>query len=118
MKNKILPIITVILIVGGAVLSYFAKVPLLEFTGLGATMFGAGLAFAQLYNAQKKEGSKNGFLIASMVLISVGCFIAGLTGCIDLDTTKNIISYTVALVAIIASVITGAIGVKKAKEIE
>lgn len=116
MKGKYLLILSVLLIVGGAVLGYFAKYDVTSFTAFAMTMFGAGLAVAQLWN-NKKEDAKRPLVILSMVFVGVGAFIAGLTGAISKEQITSIIGYVFALAMLIAGIITVAIANNSQKKL-
>ena len=81
MKTKLFLIVSIALIVIGAVISYFANFPLAQMSGFAVTMFGAGLAVGKLWNDRDKT-AKRWMVILSMALVGLGAFAAGLTGVI------------------------------------
>ena len=117
MKNKLFLIVSVALIVIGAVISYFAKFPLAQTSGFAVTMFGAGLACAKLWNDRDKT-AKNWMVILSMSLVGLGAFFSGLTGVITETQITDIIGYVISLILIIAGIVTSVIADKSVKKIE
>lgn len=111
MKNKLFLIVSFAFIILGAIISYFAKLPLAQVSGFAVTMFGAGLAVGKLWNDRDKT-AKSWLVILSMVLVGIGAFIAGLTGVITEVQVTAIIGYVFSLILIIAGVITSVIANK------
>ena len=54
LKKNWLTIIGILFIVVGTAISYFAKFPMADVSGFAVTMFGAGLATANLWNKRDK----------------------------------------------------------------
>ena len=117
MKTKLFLIVSIALIVIGAVISYFAKFPLAQMSGFAVTMFGAGLAVGKLWNDRDKT-AKNWMVILSMALVGLGAFVAGLTGVITEAQVTAIIGYVFSLILIIAGIVTSVIANKATKKIE
>lgn len=117
MKNKLFLIASIICIVGGAVLSYFAKIPEAQLLGFAVTMFGAGLMVANIWKEKKPEANKV-IIIISLALVGVGAFLAGITGVLSEDQVKTLIGYTVAFVLLIAGLITSIVANARAKQIK
>ena len=116
MKTKLFLIVSIALIVIGAVISYFAKFPLAQMSGFAVTMFGAGLAVGKLWNDRDKT-AKSWLIILSMVLVGLGAFFAGLTGVITETQVTDIIGYVISLILIIAGIVTSAISNKAVKRL-
>ena len=117
MKTKLFLIVSIALIVIGAVISYFAKFPLTQMSGFAITMLGAGLAVGKLWNDRDKT-AKSWMVILSMVLVGLGAFVAGLTGVITEAQITAIIGYVFSLILIIAGIVTSVIANKATKKIE
>ena len=111
MKNKLFLIVSFAFIILGAIISYFAKIPLAQVSGFAVTMFGAGLAVGKLWNDRDKT-AKSWLVILSMVLVGIGAFIAGLTGVITEAQVTAIIGYVFSLILIIAGIITSVVANK------
>lgn len=111
MKNKLFLIVSIAFIIIGAIISYFAKLPLAQVSGFAVTMFGAGLAVGKLWN-DKEKTAKGWLVILSMVLVGLGAFIAGLTGVITEAQVTAIIGYVFSLILIIAGIITSVVANK------
>ena len=104
MKKNWLTIIGILFIVVGVVISYFAKWELADTTGFAVTMFGGGLASANLWNKRNKE-SKTWISIVSLVLVGLGAFVVGFGGIIAETLMTTIISSVFGFVVIIAGLI-------------
>ena len=111
MKNRLFLIVSFAFIILGAIISYFAKIPLAQVSGFAVTMFGAGLAVGKLWNDRDKT-AKSWLVILSMVLVGIGAFIAGLTGVITEAQVTAIIGYVFSLILIIAGVIVSVVANK------
>lgn len=111
MKNKLFLIVSIAFIIIGAIISYFAKLPLAQVSGFAVTMFGAGLAVGKLWNDREKT-AKGWLVVLSMVLVGLGAFIAGLTGVITEAQVTAIIGYVFSLILIIAGIITSVVANK------
>ena len=117
MKNKLFLIVSIAFIIIGAIISYFAKIPLVQISGFAVTMFGAGLAVGKLWNDRDKT-AKSWMVILSMVLVGLGAFVAGLTGVITEAQVTATIGYVFSLILIIAGIVTSVIADKATKKIE
>lgn len=111
MKKNWMTIVGVLLIVVGACISYFAKWELADVSGFAVTMFGAGLATANLWNKRNPE-SKTWLCVLSLVLVGVGAFIIGFGGSIAESLVTTIISSVFGFIAIIAGLIVSAVANK------
>lgn len=111
MKKNWLTIIGILFIVVGTTISYFAKWELANISGFAVTMFGAGLATANLWNKRDKT-AKTCFCILSLVLVGLGAFIVGFGGIIAESLVTTIISSVFGFVAIIAGLIVSAVANK------
>lgn len=111
MKNKLFLIVSIAFIIIGAIISYFAKLPLAQVSGFAVTMFGAGLAVGKLWNDREKT-AKGWLVILSMVLVGLGAFIAGLTGVITEAQVTAVIGYVFSLILIIAGIIASVVANK------
>ena len=117
MKNKLFLIVSIALIIIGAIISYFAKFPPTQMSGFAVTMFGAGLAVGKLWNDRDKT-AKSWMVILSMVPVGLGAFVAGLTGVITEAQVTAIIGYVFSLILIIAGIVTSVIANKAVKKVE
>ena len=108
MKKNWLTIVGILFIVVGTVICYFAKWELADVTGFAITMFGAGLATANLWNKRNKE-SKTWLSILSLVLVGVGAFVIGFGGIVAESLVTTIITSVFGFVAIIAGLIVSGI---------
>lgn len=111
MKNRLFLIVSFAFIILGAIISYFAKLPLAQVSGFAVTMFGAGLAVGKLWNDRDKT-AKSWLVVLSIVLVGIGAFIAGLTGVITEAQVTAIIGYVFSLILIIAGIITSVVANK------
>jgi len=112
MKKNWLTVIGILFIVVGTVISYFAKFPMADVSGFAVTMFGAGLATANLWNKRDKT-AKTWLSVLSLVLVGLGAFVVGFGGIIAESLVTTIISSVFGFVAIIAGLIIPAIAKKK-----
>ena len=112
MKKNWLTIIGILFIVVGVVISYFAKFSTADVTGFAVTMFGAGLATANLWDKRDKT-VKTWLSVVSIVCVGVGAFIIGFGGIISENLMTTIITSVLGLVAIIAGLIIPAVAKKK-----
>lgn len=108
MKNKIMVIIGLVLVVGGAVFSAFSDVPVAEFIGLAVAAAGTGLACVGVYQKSEKKDWK---VIVAMVLIVAGAFLLGLAG-ISTSLVTELLTAVFGIIALIVGIIT-AINIKK-----
>lgn len=113
MKGKLLTIFSLILIIAGTVAGYFVVSDVAQLSAFAVTMFGAGLAVANMWK-NRKEGSKTWLVILALAFIGIGSFIAGLTGALAEKTITTVIGYTISLVTLIAGVVVTAIANKTA----
>lgn len=111
MKKNWLTIIGILFIVVGTAISYFAKWPMADVSGFAVTMFGAGLATANLWNKRDKT-AKTWMSVLSLVLVGVGAFIVGFGGIISETLVTTIISSVFGFVAIVAGLIVSAVANK------
>ena len=112
MKKNWFCIVGILLVVVGAVLSYFAQFPLSDVTGFAVSMFGAGIAAASFWSKKTKVSV---FSVATIVCLGVGAFMLGFGGFAE-TTMTTIISSVIGIVAIIAGIITGVISTKDKSE--
>ena len=112
MKKNIFIIIGLILIVGGAAISYFAGFPMADVTGFAASMFGAGAVAAGFWEKRTKTDV---FSILTVACIGVGAFLLGFGGFVE-STMTTIITGVIGLVGIIAGLIVGFININKKDE--
>lgn len=118
MKNKLFALIaSIVMIVLGCVVSYFAKFEAIQIGGFALTMFGAGLAVNQLWNSRAKE-AKTWLVVLGIILIGLGSFIAGLCLLMDAEQVKTLISLVFALIVFIAGLVVTFIGNKTAKKLD
>lgn len=115
MKGKLLTIFSLILIVAGTVAGYFAVNDVAQLSAFAVTMFGAGLAVANMWK-NRKEGAKTWLVVLALVFLGLGSFLAGLTGALSEKTVTTVIGYTISLVAIIAGIVTTAVANAVAKK--
>ena len=111
MKKNWLTIIGIAFIVVGTVICYFAKWELADVSGFAITMFGAGLATANLWNKRNKD-AKTWVSIVSLILVGVGAFVVGFGGIIAESLVTTIITSIFGFVAIIAGLIVSGIANK------
>jgi len=111
MKKNWLTIIGILFIVVGTVITYFAKWALADVSGFAVTMFGAGLATANLWNKRDKT-IKTWLSVLSLVLVGVGAFISGFGGIIAESLVTTIISSVFGFVVIIGGLIVSTIANK------
>ena len=111
MKKNWLTIIGILFIVVGTVISYFAKWELADVSGFAVTMFGAGLATANLWNKRDKT-AKTWMSVLSLVLVGLGAFVVGFGGVIAESLVTTIISSVFGFVVIIAGLIVSAVANK------
>lgn len=116
MNKTISTIISIAFIFAGAVICYFCKFELAQITGFAMTMFGAGLAVANLWESRNKE-AKSWLVILGIVLVGLGAFVAGLFQLITKDQITQIISLVVSLVMLIAGIVTVIVANTTAKKL-
>lgn len=109
MKSKIFFIIGLVLVIAGALLGYFADIPVLEMTGLAASSVGLALLIIGIVNKAEKKDWK---LYTAIVGIVLGSFILALTGVAG-DKITAIIEAVIGLVILVVSIIPIAFVKKK-----
>ena len=107
MKKNWLTVIGILFIVVGVVISYFTKWELSDLLGFASTMFGAGLATANLWDKRDKT-AKTWLCVLSLVLVGLGVFIVGFGGVIAESMMTTIISSVFGFVTVIAGLIVSA----------
>ena len=112
MKNKLFFIIGLLLTIFGAVLGYFAQLPVVEITGLASASLGLALLIVSVVQKAEKKDWK---LYTSIVGVVLGAFILGLMGVTE-DKVKAVITGVVGLIVIIVSIIPAMFVVKKKDE--
>lgn len=113
MRKNTLLIIGLVFVIAGVAVAYFANFPQSDASGFAITMFGAGLATAQLWNKRDKT-KKTWLALVSVLLLGVGAFLLGF-GQFSKDTMVTVISAVFGLVAIIGSLIVSAMQAQKEK---
>lgn len=116
MKNKLFLCISLLLIIGGAVLGWFAGFAEAQLLGFAVSMFGAGLLCNQLWS-ERKQDAKKPLVILSLVFIGCGAFLAGLINAMTEDKLKAIIGLVFAFILLIAGIITNYVGNKPKKQL-
>ena len=112
MKHK-LSVVGIILVVFGAVIgSVWANIPLAQLSGFAVTMFGAGLAVADLWQNRAKD-TKPWVNVLSISLVGAGAFLCGITNVIAEEMMVQIIGYAVSLALLLAGIITNVFAKKK-----
>ena len=111
MKKNWMTIIGILFIVVGTAISYFAKWELADVSGFAITMFGAGLATANLWNKRDKA-TKTWLSVLSLVLVGGGAFVVGFGGVIAESMVTTIIASVFGFVAIIAGLIVSGVANK------
>lgn len=109
MKNKIFFIIGLILTILGAVVGYFAQIPVAEITGLASASIGLALLIVGIVQKSEKKDWK---LYTSITGVVVGSFILAFMGITE-DKIKAVITGVVGLIVIIISVIPALFIIKK-----
>ena len=114
MSKKLLTIIGLLLVIAGTVIATCVGFTAAKLTGFAVTMFGAGLATADLWKS-RKEGSKTWLNILAICFVGVGAFIAGVTGFVTESTVTTIIGCVISIVLVITGIITSVIANKKSE---
>lgn len=112
MNKKIFLIVSVLAIVGGTVAGFFTVNDTAQVTSFAVTMFGAGLACAGIWENRKKE-AKSSIVIASMALVGIGAFLAGLTKAVTETQMTTIIGLVLSLLLVIVGIIASGVFAKK-----
>lgn len=112
MKNKLFFVIGLLLTIFGAVLGYFAQIPVVEITGLASASLGLALLIVSVVQKTEKKDWK---LYTSIVGVVLGSFILGLMGVTE-DKVKAVITGVVGLIVIIVSIIPAMFVIKKKDE--
>lgn len=105
MNKNILTVIGIVLAVVGAVVGSFIGFEAGQLTAFAVTMFGAGLAVANMWKGRKEE-TKTWLAVLSMALIGVGAFIAGITGIVSETQLTSVIGYAISIALVIGGIIT------------
>ena len=108
MVNKVLTVIGLALIVAGAAVAAVTGYQLTQLTGLAVTMFGAGLAVANLWK-ERSSKSSTWLNVLVIALVTLGSFIAGLTGVLSETAVTTAIGCVVSIVLIITGIVTGVV---------
>lgn len=98
--TKTMKYVFIALIVGGAVVSYFSTIPLVDYLALCVSMGSAGVLCA---DTLKKATTKTWKEYVATICIGVGSFGAGFCG-VAPDTSSQIISLVVSAILLIAGV--------------
>lgn len=113
MTKKVGTIVGLVLVAAGAIAMWFCKIPMAEIVAFAVTMFGAGLACANLYSGAEK---KNWLTIVGIAAVGLGAFVLGFFGLVTSDTMASVISMVLGIVVIIAGIIGTALGSKIAEK--
>ena len=105
MRKNILLIIGLVFVIAGAAMAYFANFPQADAAGFAVTMFGAGLATAQIWNKRDKTKKTWLALLSVFLLLGFGQF--------SQDTMVTVISAAFGLAAIIGSLIISVVQTKE-----
>lgn len=112
MKNKVITILSIAFIILGSAVGAFLKIPEVQLAGFAVTMLGAGLLASRLWKESRKEKGITSYLtLASIALIGIGAFVAGITGAISETQLTSVVRYVFALMLIV----TGIVNVKLLK---
>lgn len=101
MKTKLLTIIGIVLMIIGAILTYFAKMPLEIAIGIVSSAVGLGLIISAAYIKAEKKDWK---LLLTIVCLATGGLLVGLAGMAK-ETATSLVSAIVGLVVMIAGLI-------------
>ncbi len=106
MKNKVITIVSIVFIILGSAIGAFFKIPEAQLAGFAVTMLGAGLLASRLWKESGKEKGIVSYLtLASITLVGVGAFVAGITGAISETQLTSIVGYMFALVLIVTGLV-------------
>lgn len=105
MKKKTIAIIAIVFIIAGTVCGYFAKNDMTALGAFAVTMFGAGVACAAMWEGRKPDASKK-VVIATIVMVGLGSFLAGFTGIVSESEVTTVIGLVTSLILIISGIIT------------
>lgn len=111
MRKNWFTVIGILFIAVGVAFSYFTKWELSNLLGFASTMFGAGLATANLWDKRDRT-AKTWMAVLSLVLVGVGAFTVGFGGVIAESTVATIISGVFGFIAIVAGLIVSAVADK------
>ena len=107
MKNKVITILSIVFIILGSAVGAFIKIPEAQLAGFAVTMLGAGVLASRLWKESGKEKGVVSYLtLASIALIGIGAFVAGITGAISETQLTSVIGYVFALVLIVTGLVT------------
>lgn len=101
-------IIGILFIVIGTVICRFAKWELADVSGFAVTMFGSGLATANLWNKREKA-TKTWVSMLSIALVGVGAFVLGFGGVVTESLVTTIITNVFGFGGIVAGLIVSAV---------
>ena len=107
-------ILSIVLIVAGCIVSYFAKFDVVQISAFAVTMFSAGLAVNQLWTG-RSEGAKTWLVILGIALVGIGAFSAGLFLFLELEQVKTLIGLIFSVIVFIAGIVVTIIGNKTNK---
>jgi hypothetical protein len=96
--NKIVTIIGVVLVVGGAITATFAGIPIADLLGVAVSMVGAGVTCVGFI--KKSAGKNKGLTYAAVAMIAVGAFLMPFVGIAE-TTVTQIITVVGGLVSLI-----------------
>lgn len=107
MKNKVVTIVSIAFIILGSAIGAFIKIPEAQLAGFAVTMLGAGLLASRLWKESGKEKGIISYLtLASIALVGIGAFVAGITGAISETQLTSIVGYVFALELIVTGLVT------------
>ena len=107
MKNKVITILSIVFIILGSAVGAFLEIPEAQLAGFAVTMLGAGLLASRLWKESGKEKGIVSYLtLASIALVGIGAFVAGITGAISETQLTSVIGYVFALVLIVTGLVT------------
>lgn len=108
MKNKVFTIICLVLLVAACITSYVAKVDAIEYAAIGVAFLAATALAIKTY----KKSEKKPINLVTIILFGVAGVLAAIAGMPE-DTFTKVVTYVVAGIALIASIITGVVAIKK-----
>ena len=107
--NKTFKIIMVILMVIGAIVSYFSDIPLVDYISLAVEFGSAGALCANIRNKSEKKDWK---VNVSMICIGISSFCLGFIG-VTTDVMSQVITAVVGLLALILGLVLGKVSLPK-----
>ena len=108
MNKNILTVVGIVLAIIGAIVGSFIGFEAGQLTAFAVTMFGAGLAVANMWK-NRKEGTKTWLAVVAMALIGIGAFIAGIIGVVSETQLTSVIGYAISIALVIGGIITSVI---------